>query len=364
MHKEFRKHCIKALLVPYMIKTHYSLSDFDYNLPEELIAQYPSKRRENSRLFVIDHHNRYHHRHFADVLEFLQPGDVLVINDTKVLPARIILKRESGGKVEMVLTQKLNEFSWLAITNRSSRLKEGERLFAENDMNISVVIEGRTDNFIRIKTSIDLDEKILNRIGTIPLPPYIKRQVNNEDFERYQTVYAEKVGAVAAPTAGLHFTKELLSACIENGVEIAKLTLAVSWGTFSPVRNENLLLHTMHSEKYFLSEDSARTINEARKSGRRIIAVGTTSLRVLESTYRDGLNIPGDGTTSIFIYPPYKINSADCLITNFHTPCSTLLMLVCAFGGYEVVMDAYREAVRQRYRFFSYGDAMLIIRKK
>lgn len=346
-----------------MTETSFTLSDFDFNLPEEYIAQYPSEKREDSRLFVIDRFQKFHHKKFTDIIEFLRDGDVLVLNTARVIPARIRFRRASSGKVEVVLTQRLNARCWLAITNKSSRLKAGETLYAENDSGIAITIEARVGDSFRVKSSEELTDELLEKIGSTPLPPYIKRDATSADRIRYQTVYAEKSGAVAAPTAGLHFTEGLLAACAEKGVWIAKLNLDVSWGTFSPVRDEDLSKHRMHSERYFLPEDAASLVNGARNQGRRIIAVGTTSLRVLESTFINGENIPGEGSTDIFIYPPKKVCSADCLITNFHTPRSTLLMLVCAFGGYDLVMNAYREAVKERYRFFSYGDAMLVERK-
>ncbi len=287
----------------------------------------------------------------------------MVLNTTRVIPARILFRRASSGRVEVVLTQRLNTYCWLAITNKSSRLKPGEILCAVNDPSVYIIIEARVGDSFRIKSSEEFTDALLEKIGSTPLPPYIKRDATSADRIRYQTVYAEKSGAVAAPTAGLHFTEELLAACMAKGVRIAKLNLDVSWGTFSPVRDEDLSKHRMHSERYFLPEDSAHIINKARKEDCRIIAVGTTSLRVLESTFMNGKNVPGEGSTDIFIYPPREVYSVDCLITNFHTPNSTLLMLVCAFGGYELVMNAYREAIREHYRFFSYGDAMCIERK-
>ncbi len=346
-----------------MTDRRFTLSDFDFDLPDEYIAQYPSERREHSRLFVIDQSQNFHHKKFSDIQEYLRSGDVLVINTARVIPARIRFCRESSGRIEVVLTQRLNALCWLAITNRSARLKAGEILFSERDSSISITIESREGDFFRIRSSVEFDDKILKKIGTTPLPPYIRREAEPDDEKHYQTVYAEKSGAIAAPTAGLHFTEELLAACVARGVNIAKLHLEVSWGTFSPVRNEDLSLHRMHSERYALPEETARIINAGRKNGSRIIAVGTTSLRVLEATYEKNENVPGEGSTDIFIYPPKEVRSVDCLITNFHTPRSTLLMLVCAFGGYELIMKAYCEAVREGYRFFSYGDAMFIERK-
>lgn len=346
-----------------MDKKDFTLSDFDFDLPDELIAQYPAPKRDESRLFVVDKWGNFHHKRFTDILEFLHEGDVLVLNDARVIPARIICKRESGGKVEFVLTRKINEDSWFAITNRTSRIKIGEKLISVKDPSIFLKVEGRNENFLRIRSLVPLDDEVLEKIGSTPLPPYIMRDDTEMDKERYQTVYAKKSGAVAAPTAGLHFTKKILDDCVKKGVVVTKLTLEVSWGTFSPVRNEDLSLHTMHAERFILPDETAECINNARFCNKRIVAVGTTSLRVLEATYCNGKNVAQSGETNIFIRPPYEVHSADCLLTNFHTPRSTLLMLVCAFRGYECVMKAYEEAVKQKYRFYSYGDAMFLEKK-
>ncbi|HQO04225.1 MAG TPA: tRNA preQ1(34) S-adenosylmethionine ribosyltransferase-isomerase QueA [Spirochaetota bacterium] len=340
----------------------YKLSDFNYEIADEQIAQYPLEKRENSKLFVIHRDSSFQHALFYELPGLLDNGDILVVNNAKVIPARIFFVRETGGVVEIILTQKKNETRWLVLSNRTGRLKVGETLKAVSDNSVAITIINRVQDYLEIETHIEFSDPVLSKIGHIPLPPYIKREVTENDACRYQTVYAREGTAAAAPTAGLHFTEELLQTLCHRGVDTVPVTLNVSWGTFQPVRTENLQNHTMHSEEYYLSEESAETINLARGAGKRIVAVGTTSVRVLESTFHNGKNVAGRGETNIFIYPPYKINSIDALITNFHTPLSTLLMLVAAFGGYETVMNAYREAVDQEYRFFSYGDAMLLFR--
>ncbi len=344
------------------IKPTYSLQDFNYHLPEELIAQVPSQRRDSSRLFVLNRESReFTHTSFSSLTGYLMAGDILVFNNARVINARIFCRRETGGRVEVVLAENISTLSWKIICNRTARIRSGEKLMPENDPSISFKVTGRDGEYLVVETSTSLDSELLERIGVVPLPPYIRRDADQADSERYQTVYATKTGAVAAPTAGLHFTSEILDALSSMGVTTVFTTLFVSWGTFSPVREDDLSLHRMHSEKYILDDECAGIINSGRRSRRRIIAVGTTALRVLESTFRDGENVPGAGTTDIFIYPPYKIKSCDALLTNLHTPGSTLLMLVCAFAGYDLIMSAYTEAVRERYSFFSYGDAMLIL---
>lgn len=343
-------------------KSIYRLSDFDFDLPGELIAQFPEERRDRSRLLVLHRgEGRIEHRHFNELAEYLRDGDMMVLNDARVLHARVIFRRETGGAVEFILTRRLDEHRWRAICNRTKRIRCGEILSAWNDPGIRARVIGKDGDGIDLFAEEALDDEILGRIGTLPLPPYIRRGAGALDEERYQTVYARRPGAVASPTAGLHFTDELFERIERMGVERAFLTLFVSWGTFQPVRAEDLSLHRMHTELYDLPKASASRINAARAAGRRILSVGTTSLRVLEATYREGANVPGSGETDLFIYPPRGTESADALLTNFHTPRSTLLMLVCSFAGYDPVMSAYRAAVAERYRFFSYGDAMLII---
>jgi len=340
----------------------YTLDDFDYYLPEHLIAQNPPLNRSDSRLFVINKNiSSFTHTGFSSIHEFLKSGDVLVFNNTRVIHARIFCERIQGGKVEVVLARKLSDTIWLVICNRTKRVKIGEKIFPVNDKNISFKIIERVDEYLKIESSEKLSDETLKRIGNIPLPPYIKRDVEAADDDRYQTVYASESGAVAAPTAGLHFTDDILKSVRDSGVETHFLTLHVSWGTFSPVREQDLSLHVMHSEVFSIDAATADALSMARKEGRRVIAVGTTSLRVLESIYADGVYSSGSGETDIFIYPPYKVKSIDGIITNFHTPNSTLLMLVSAFAGYNLIMKAYKEAVKEEYRFFSYGDSMLIL---
>jgi S-adenosylmethionine:tRNA ribosyltransferase-isomerase len=339
----------------------FTLADFRFDLPEELIAQHPAQKRDESRLFVLDRKDEsFTHSSFSDIVSFLGKGDLLVFNNARVIPARIFFRRGSGARVECVLVRRISAMIWLCIANKMARLKEGERLYAENDSSVSIVLNKRDEDYFEIETSVEFDKDVLEKIGRIPLPPYIRRTPTEEDFERYQTVYASKGCAAAAPTAGLHFTKELLGTIAEKGVLSEYLTLDVSWGTFQPVRSESLSGHVMHTESFDLPEESADRINAAREEGRRVIAVGTTSLRVLESTFDGKKNIAGRGETDIFIYPPRKVLSINALITNFHTPESTLLMLVASFAGYDLIMKAYKEAVSRGYRFFSYGDSMFI----
>lgn len=345
-----------------MEQKKFNLNDFNYYLPEKLIAQYPLDQRDESRLFVINKTTeKFVHTKFKSLISFLNNGDLLVFNNTKVINARIYCKKTTGGVLEIVLTQQISKLRWFIISNRTKRLKLNDILYPDKNSDIFFIIRGRTGEYIEIETSVELTEKILYEIGEVPLPPYIKRESDRLDDERYQTIYAQNCGAVAAPTAGLHFTDDILNEIKNKGIDIIFTTLHVSWGTFSPVRENDLSRHKMHSEKFILDDFSASKINSARNNGRRIFAIGTTSLRVLESTYKNGVNFPGEGYTDIFIYPPHKIRSADALFTNLHTPESTLLMLVAAFAGYDLIMKAYREAVDMEYRFFSYGDAMLII---
>ncbi len=344
------------------MKKTYTLSDFNFDLPENRIAQLPAEKRDESRLFIFPRHGtEFRHDVFSRLPEYLQKGDLLVFNDARVIHARIFFRRQSGARVEVVLARMIDETHWFVITNRTRRLKKGESLSAEKDNSIEIKINSRDGEYFDVSTSIPFTDDVLKKIGTVPLPPYIRRNADTRDESRYQTVYAEKSGAAAAPTAGLHFTPELLDSLNKKGVESCRLTLYVSWGTFSPVRSESLQDHVMHTESYVLPKESADVINKARSEGRRIIAVGTTSLRVIESTYNGTENVHGSGETSIFIYPPYEVSSIDGMITNFHTPQSTLLMLVCAFAGYEETMKAYKTAVEMDYRFFSYGDSMLIL---
>jgi S-adenosylmethionine:tRNA ribosyltransferase-isomerase len=344
-----------------MSKSVYSLADFDFDLPEHLIAQFPLERRDASRLLVLDRYtNIITHEIFTDIVSHLRSGDLLVFNDSRVIPARMFFKRESGGVVEFVLVRRMDERRWLAISNRSARLSLGERLSSVENSDVAIHVLSREGEYFSIETDPVFTQELLERIGKVPLPPYIRREPTDNDHERYQTIYAKNPGGVAAPTAGLHFTPDLFARLDDAGIERVFVTLDVSWGTFQPVRQERIEDHAMHTESFEIREDVSHAINRARIDKRRIVAVGTTSLRVLESAFQNGETISGRGETSIFIFPPYEVKSVDALITNFHTPKSTLLMLVAAFAGYDLIMRAYREAVREEYRFFSYGDAMFI----
>ncbi len=336
-------------------------SDFNYELPEELIAQTPVEPRDSSRLMAIDRSTgEISHRHFYDIADYLNPGDLLVMNDSKVFPARIYgVKRGTGAHVEFLLLKRLSLTEWETLVHPGKRLKPGtivdfpEGLSAEI---LDIVNEG--NRLVRFSFEGDFFD-ILDRIGQMPLPPYITHQL--KDKNRYQTVYAKHDGSAAAPTAGLHFTPELLATLEEKGVKIAHVTLHVGLGTFRPVKVENVTDHHMHSEFYIVEESQAKLINDTKAAGGRIISVGTTSCRTLESAAdENGVVRAGSGWTDIFIYPGYRFKVLDCLITNFHLPESTLLMLVSALAGKEHILNAYETAVRERYRFFSFGDAMLI----
>lgn len=344
-----------------MSDIQYKKSDFYYDLPEELIAQTPAEPRDSSRLLVYDRANdRVDHRIFRDVTDYLKKGDVLVINNTKVLPARMYAHTEHGGLVEILLLRRLEKDKWEVLAKPGKKCAIGKR-FSIGDK-LSFVVDGITDSGERIVTfSYDgVFENILEEVGTMPLPPYIKKKL--EDQGRYQTVYAKTDGSAAAPTAGLHFTPELLEKIRAMGVEIVEVLLHVGLGTFRPVKEDIITDHKMHGEHYEVSEQAAEAINRAKAEGRRIIAVGTTSVRTLESaTGDDGIVRAGSGETFIFIYPPYKFKCVDALITNFHLPESTLVMLVAALVGREKILSLYKTAVEERYRFFSFGDAMFLI---
>lgn len=340
----------------------FKLSDFYFNLPEAKIAKYPLEKREESKLFIIERDKKkFIHTKFFNIEDYLSLNDLLVFNNVKVVHARIFCKRLTGAKVEIVIARKISEKLYLVISNKTKKLKEQEELVSIVDEKIKIKVMERSGDYLKISSNCELTEEVLNRIGEIPLPPYLKRKSELLDENRYQTVFAKEPGAAASPTAGLHFTNEIITRLENKGIEIVYLTLYVSWGTFQPVRDEDLSNHKMHVEKYHLSKEAAIKINKARNEKRRIISVGTTSLRVLETTFRENENIPGTGETDIFIYPPRKIKSVNGLITNFHTPYSTLLMLVSSFCGYDLIMEAYNVAIKKGYRFFSYGDAMFIL---
>lgn len=338
------------------------VSDFYYDLPEELIAQEPLADRKQSRLMVLDRETgNIEHRIFKDIIEYLNPGDCLVLNDTRVIPARLLGEKEgTGGKIEFVLLKNTGGDIWEVILKPGRRAKPGARfVFGDGQLKaeiIDVVEEG--NRLVRFEYD-GVFEQILDKVGTMPLPPYITKKL--EDRERYQTVYSRHKGSAAAPTAGLHFTQELLEGIRQKGVHMAYVTLHVGLGTFRPVKVDNILEHKMHSEYYNLKAEDCEIINNARKNGGKIIAVGTTSCRVIETIGNDeGILKPQSGWTDIFIYPGYNFKVVDKLITNFHLPESTLLMLVSALAGRDNIMKAYNEAVKERYRFFSFGDAMFI----
>lgn len=336
-------------------------SDFDFYLPEELIAQTPLEKRDNSRLLHLDKNTgKIEHKHFYDIKQYVRPGDCLVLNDSRVLPARLIGTRPTGGAVELVLLKDLGDNCWECLSRPGRKTKPGQELIFGNG-ELTAVVQDLTQGGNRIVKfnykGIFLE--ILERLGKMPLPPYIKEEL--QDSERYQTVYSKELGSAAAPTAGLHFTKELLSEIEDMGVSICCVTLHVGLGTFRPVKAENIEDHDMHSEFCIIPEDTAKTVNDTKKAGGRVIAVGTTSCRTLESfTTDDGVLQATSGWTNIFIYPGYKFKCIDALITNFHLPESTLIMLVSALAGRECILNAYKTAVNEKYRFFSFGDAMFI----
>lgn len=336
-------------------------SDYDYELPEELIAQTPAEPRDSSRLLVYDRATgKREHRIFRDIKEYLRPGDVLVVNNTKVLPARLYAYTKNGGKVEVLLLKRRDLNEWEVLVRPGKKAKVGAELIVSEELSLTVV--DRTDTGERIvRFHFDgVFEDILSRLGSMPLPPYIHEKLKDKD--RYQTVYCKTDGSAAAPTAGLHFTQELLAEIRAMGVEIAEVLLHVGLGTFRPVKEEDLTHHVIHSEFYKVDERAAEIVNAAKREGRRVIAVGTTSVRTLETVADEqGMLRPCSGDTSIFIYPPYRFKCVDALITNFHLPESTLIMLVSAFMGREQCLSVYREAVEERYRFFSFGDAMMIV---
>lgn len=342
-------------------------ADFHYELPDELIARYPSAQRSDCRLLCANNANsELAHRRFTDLVELLEPGDLLVFNDTRVIPARLHGHKASGGKVEMLLERPLDAQRGLAHVRSSKSPKPGTELIFEGD--VRAVVEGRQDALfeLRFLGQTPLIE-LLERHGHMPLPPYIDRADELADRERYQTVYARRDGAVAAPTAGLHFDTPLLERLAAKGVEHTFVTLHVGAGTFQPVRADDIREHKMHSEWVEVSQTACDKVRSAQAAGRRVIAVGTTSVRCLETACNkstDGQIAPYHGETDIFIYPGYEWRCVDALITNFHLPESTLLMLVASFVGYETIMAAYREAVAERYAFFSYGDAMFLERFK
>ncbi len=340
------------------------ISDFQYDLPQELIANYPAPERSASRLLSLDASSGdILHGSFGQLLEFVQPEDLLVFNNTRVIPARLFAVKESGGKVEILIERVLDQNRVMAQLRASKSPKPGSRLiFAEHrGQNPAAAIQGRENEFFLLQFDRDVDlPALLVREGHMPLPPYIRRSDEEVDAERYQTIYAEKEGAVAAPTAGLHFDEELFATLKERGVDMAYLTLHVGAGTFQPVRALNVLEHKMHKELVDIDEQVCKKVEACKGRGGRVIAIGTTTVRSLESAANSGRLEPFHGETDIFIYPGYKFQIVDAMVTNFHLSESTLLMLVSAFAGRERVLGAYQEAIAQKYRFYSYGDAMFI----
>lgn len=337
-------------------------SDFWYDLPESLIAQTPLQQRDSSKLLVLGKQTgKIEHRHFYDVMEYLQPGDCLVMNDSRVLPARLLGQRPSGGAVELLLLRDLGNNRWECLAKPGRKLREGQAvIFGSGELTATILEVCEDGNRIVEFHYQGIFLEVLERLGKMPLPPYIKAEL--QDQERYQTVYSREVGSAAAPTAGLHFTQELLDSLRQKGVETAFVTLHVGLGTFRPVKADNILEHHMHSELCMISKETADKLNKTRQNGGRIICVGTTSCRTLESlVLEDGGFVPASKWTDIFIYPGYRFKAMDGLITNFHLPESTLVMLVSAFAGRENILNAYKKAVENQYRFFSFGDAMLII---
>ncbi|MCI8575369.1 MAG: tRNA preQ1(34) S-adenosylmethionine ribosyltransferase-isomerase QueA [Bacilli bacterium] len=343
-----------------------NLEDFNYELPEELIAQTPLKKRSDSKLLILDRETgQIEHKHFSDIIDYLIPGDVLVLNDTKVIPARLIGEKESTKAViELLLLKNLEEDIWECLSRPFKRLKEGTIINFGQNLLKAKVIKKETDGIVQVKFMYEgIFLNLLDQLGQMPLPPYIHEHLEEKD--RYNTVYAKNVGSAAAPTAGLHFTEELLQKIKNKKITITTVTLHVGLGTFRPVETENIQEHHMHSEYFELNDHSAKVLKEAKKEHRRIIAVGTTSTRVLETVYSKFNEFKEtSGNTNIFIYPGYQFKAIDGLITNFHLPKSTLVMLVSAMAGRENILKAYQEAITKKYRFFSFGDSMFINPKK
>ena len=337
------------------------LSEFNYYLPEELIAQTPIKKRDESRLMVLDKETgKIEHKTFKDIINYLEPGDCLVRNNTKVIPARLYGKKETGANVEFVLLKNIEGDIWEAMVRPGNKLHQGAKVIFGDGLLKAEILDSLPDGTRKVQFSYDgIFNEIIDKIGLMPLPPYIHESLKDND--RYQTVYAKYDGSAAAPTAGLHFTNELLKQIEEKGIDIANVTLHVGIGTFRPVKEENIEEHHMHTEHYYIKEEDAEKINKAKKAGKRVIAVGTTSCRTIETIAdENGFVKACEGDTGIYIYPGYKFKCLDALITNFHLPESTLLMLVSALAGKENIMNAYEEAVKEKYKFFSFGDAMFI----
>ena len=343
--------------------TRLRTADFDFALPPELVAQRPAERRDESRLMIVERDGgRIRHARFRDLVGLVPPGDALVLNSTRVFRARLLGRRDSGAPAEVFLLKRLGDGSWEAMVSPGGKLKPGRVVHVAPGLDVEIVaVTERRTRLVRLRTALP-EAEALARHGHVPLPPYIDRADHAADAERYQTVYARQEGSVAAPTAGLHFTPELLAALEQRGVRRVELLLHVGAGTFKPVEVDDPDDHVMHEEWYDVGADAAAALDATRRAGGRVWAVGTTTLRTLESVVRpDGSYAPGSGETRIFIRPPHVVRGADRLVTNFHLPRSTLLMLVAAFAGYELTMRAYQEAVAERYRFYSYGDAMVVL---
>ncbi len=341
------------------------LSDYQFDLPQELIAQYPAKTRTESRLLHVDAEGDLSDCQFPDCVAHMNEGDVLVLNNTKVIPARLFGEKQTGGRVEVLLERILFDNVLLAQMRASKAAKVGSRVFIDGSVEgVSLEVVGRQGNFFELSVSgVEDIYSWLDEVGSLPLPPYIERSDEHDDFERYQTVFAQEKGAVAAPTAGLHFDDDLLQRIKDKGVIVCEVTLHVGAGTYQPVRVDNLLEHEMHTERLCITQEACDVINQAKKAGKSIIAVGTTVVRSLETAAQnlvEGDLYPYEGETDIFIYPGFEFKVIDKLITNFHLSESTLLMLVSAFSGREKILNAYQYAIEQKYRFFSYGDAMLL----
>jgi S-adenosylmethionine:tRNA ribosyltransferase-isomerase len=342
-----------------------NLSDYNYDLPESLIAKTPCQKRDQSRLMVLDSDlASVTHHHFTDILQFINAGDVLVLNNTKVIKARLYAKKETGGALEILLERQLSEHQFTALVKPAKRVRVGDQIYLSEDTALSVM--AKEDGIITLEfPNSDCVFDILDRYGHMPIPPYIKSgDETPESFKaEYQTVFASQPGAVAAPTAGLHFTPELLNALKDKGVQIETVTLHVGYGTFQPIKVDDFKTHTMHSERYNVSAETAERLNTAKSENRRIIAVGTTSVRTLEAATQNDSVRAGSGETTIFIYPGYDFKTVDGLITNFHLPKSSLLLLVSALTSRDFMMRAYEQAIKDHYRFFSFGDAMFILPK-
>lgn len=337
------------------------LRQFDYSLPPELIAAYPKAQREDSRLLIVD--QSFAHCQFSAIYDWLQSGDLLVVNNTKVMKARIITIKPTGGKVALLFEQAIDEYHAWVNLNTKSTFHSGELFIPSTASKEGIILRVLEKKGGQSKVQAPIPWKtVLEHYGTLPLPPYIKRPINACDYERYQTVYAKHSGAIAAPTAGLHFGADYQKRLRQRGINIAEVTLHVGSGTFQPIRVSDISQHSMHSEYYSINEKNSNLINDALAQNARIVAVGTTTLRVLESVCRGGRVQAGSGQTRLFIKPGFRFQVADVLLTNFHLPKSTLLVLICAFGGYDRMMAAYKKAIAHGYRFYSYGDAMLITR--